>query len=119
MVIWNILIISFLILTINSKSINKNEINCDSDSEFESHCSTNTLGPNFWSENFLTSQLNRQPSKRQLCSFCFIIMPIVRTLVERNQTEYFHDIATYICQKMVIADSVVCDLVIKTYQVGF
>lgn len=59
------------------------------------------------------------PSRKALCTFCDITFPILRELIEKNKTEYFHDIATTVCIKLKLADNTVCDLAIKSYEVFF
>jgi hypothetical protein len=59
--------------------------------------------------------INRPP-QRELCRFCFITMPIVRQLLEENETEYFQGITTYFCESLKLADKSVCEMAIKTYQ---
>jgi hypothetical protein len=57
------------------------------------------------------------PSHKAVCTFCDITFPILRELIEKNQTEYFHDIATTVCIKLKLADNTVCDMAIKSYEV--
>lgn len=59
------------------------------------------------------------PSRKALCTFCDITFPILRELIDKNKTEYFHDIATTVCIKLKLADNTVCDMAIKSYEVFF
>jgi hypothetical protein len=61
--------------------------------------------------------LRKRPSHKELCKFCDITLPIVRYLIAKNDTEHFHEIVSYICQELKLADKIVCDMVVKTYQV--
>lgn len=61
--------------------------------------------------------LRKRPSHKELCKFCDITLPIVRYLIAKNDTEHFHEIVSYVCQELKLADKIVCDMVVKTYQV--
>jgi len=61
--------------------------------------------------------LRKRPTHKELCKFCDITLPIVRYLIAKNDTEHFHEIVSYICQELKLADRVVCDMVVRTYQV--
>lgn len=74
----------------------------------DSNLNTNDLGP---------SHINKPPLK-ELCRFCFITLPIIRYLLESNETQYFQGITTYICESLKIADKNVCELAIKTYELS-
>ena len=61
--------------------------------------------------------LRKRPTHKELCKFCDITLPIVRYLIAKNDTEHFHEIVSYICQELKLTDKIVCDMVVKTYQV--
>ena len=61
--------------------------------------------------------INYNVNKNELCDFCYILLPLTRRLIETNQTIHFRKIATNICRELKIADSNVCNLAIKTYEV--
>lgn len=57
-------------------------------------------------------------SKKQLCQFCHLMMPIVRNLVFKNKTAHLRDVATYLCYKRFkIANEDVCESAIREYEV--
>lgn len=63
--------------------------------------------------------LLRVPNK-QLCDFCYLVMPIVRNLVNKNKTAHLRNIASYLCfKKFKIADEFVCESAINEYEVFF
>ena len=68
--------------------------------------------------NTKLDKLGHKPTRKELCNFCYITMPILRSLLEKNETQYFTGIATYICVKLKLADEIVCNLAIKAYQVN-
>lgn len=55
--------------------------------------------------------------KKELCDFCYILLPLTRRLIENHETIHFRHIATDLCKELKIADETVCDLAIKTYEV--
>ncbi|CAF0958166.1 unnamed protein product [Brachionus calyciflorus] len=67
-------------------------------------------------EDLRDRQYSRRPTRRQLCEFCRITMPLVRGLISRNKTDHIQDIATYICGQLKIADDTVCRMAIEAYQ---
>lgn len=57
-------------------------------------------------------------SKKEICDFCLLLMPMVRNLVHKNKTSHLGDIATYLCNKRLkLADEIVCEMAIKEYMV--
>lgn len=67
--------------------------------------------------NEFEKTLLRVPNK-QLCDFCYLVMPIVRNLVNKNKTAHLRNIASYLCfKKFKIADEFVCESAIKEYEV--
>jgi hypothetical protein len=68
------------------------------------------------SEDF-SFKFRLRPTLKEICVFCQITLPIIRNLIEKNKTEYIHDIATFICVELKIEDNVVCSMAIKSYQV--
>jgi hypothetical protein len=59
----------------------------------------------------------KHPPIKDICRFCFVVMPFARHLLETNETQFFQGIATYICESLKIADKTVCELGVKTYEV--
>jgi len=55
--------------------------------------------------------------KKTLCELCFLTLPIARSLIESNRTKYFHGIASHLCEDLKIADSMVCDMAVASYEV--
>lgn len=55
--------------------------------------------------------------QKELCDFCYILLPLTRHLIETHETDHFRKIAVEICKELKIADEVVCELAIKNYQV--
>jgi hypothetical protein len=78
-------------------------------------CNTNEERCN--DANDVENILRKRPTHKELCKFCDITLPIVRYLIAKNDTEHFHEIVSYICQELKLADKIVCDMVVKTYQV--
>jgi len=56
-------------------------------------------------------------AQKELCDFCYILLPLTRRLIESNQTDHFRHIASDLCSELKIADYSVCNLAIKTYEV--
>lgn len=57
-------------------------------------------------------------SKKELCDFCQLLMPMVRNLVHRNKTAHLGDIAAYLCNKRLrISDETVCQMAVQEYEV--
>ena len=106
MLIEKLIIVYILILNTKSKPILNQESEC---------YKNESCGP---LDNSYMSELTLRPSQKELCKFCDITLPIVRYLIKKNDTERFHEIATYICEELKIADNMVCDMAIKTYQVS-
>ena len=55
--------------------------------------------------------------QKELCDFCYILLPLTRHLIENHETDHFRRIATEICKELKIADGTVCELAIKNYEV--
>ena len=56
--------------------------------------------------------------QKELCDFCYILLPLTRRLIESNQTDHFRHIVSDLCSELKIADFSVCNLAIKTYEVN-
>lgn len=68
-------------------------------------------------EDLRNRQYEKRPTRQQLCDFCRITLPLVRELIKRNKTDHIHDIASFVCEKLNLADDIVCNMAIQTYQV--
>lgn len=68
-------------------------------------------------EDLRNRQFGKRPTRRQLCEFCHITIPLVRELIKRNKTDHIHDIASFVCEKLNLADDTVCNMAVSTYQV--
>lgn len=68
-------------------------------------------------EDLRNKQYGKRPTRRQLCEFCHITIPLVRELIKRNKTDHIHDIASFVCEKLNLADDIVCNMAVNTYQV--
>ena len=68
-------------------------------------------------KNEQEATLRKLPTHKELCKFCDITLPIVRYLIAKNDTEHFTEIISYVCEELKLADKLVCEMVVKTYQV--
>ena len=92
---------------INAKPIdNEEEEACHKNGDCQSN-----LKEKIW------AQLTKRPSHKQICTFCDLTLPIVRHLIDKNDTSHFHEIISFACLELKLADKTVCDLIVKTYQV--
>jgi hypothetical protein len=81
------------------------------------HCQGDTTGGDCIGDERISME-RKIPTKKELCSFCLLIMPIVRNLVHKNKTAHLTDIVTYLCNKRLkLADEMVCQMAIEEYQV--
>ena len=61
----------------------------------------------------------KKPPLHKLCKFCAAVVPIIRHLIDKNDTAHFTEIVSFACEEFKIEDKTVCEYVIKTYQVNF
>lgn len=98
---------------INSRYITPNSINnkfCENDKSCLKSAYLNE--PN----NYDVS-LNFYEKHQFLCEICDLLVPIAQKVIRENKTEHFQPIAIFFCKEFKIEDPVVCDLVVKEYEV--
>ncbi len=59
-----------------------------------------------------------KPNQKAICEACDLAVPLVQKLISENKTEHFQSVVIFFCNEFKIEDPVVCDLVVKQYQVG-
>ena len=69
-----------------------------------------------WVSGDMTSR-NESDINKEMCIFCDVTLPIARNLIARNQSDYFGNIAAFVCEKLKLADLTVCRQTIETYKV--
>ena len=84
-------------------------------SEEESCDKTNSCRSTLY-ENTL-KHWEKRPPLNKLCKFCEALVPIVKHLIEKNDTAHFAEIVTFACEEFKIEDKTVCEYVVRTYQV--
>ena len=67
--------------------------------------------------NCFDEEVSKKPTKKELCKFCHVVMPLIRLLLANNKTEHIPTIVDFICNEFKLTDPVVCDLTIQTYKV--
>ncbi len=93
---------SFLFFVVTAKPIN--DLNgCDKYGNDE--CGADSMPVRFPGPS-------RRPMPRELCELCDLAMPVIRSLVHKNQTEHFENIAVFFCNEFKIVDPVVCSYAI-------
>ena len=65
----------------------------------------------------LFGKLKDSPSSNELCKFCDVVVPLLRYFIDKNDTSYFPQLVILFCDVFKIEDKVVCDYVVKTYEV--
>lgn len=55
--------------------------------------------------------------KKTLCELCGLTLPIARSLIENNRTQYFQGIITHLCQDLKISNRIVCSMAVSEYEV--
>ena len=112
-------ILLLLLLVLNSRyRSSAKPIEDSSDGQNDETCLRNQNGEcQSRVDEQMWSKLTRRPSHKQMCKFCDITLPIIRYLIDKNDTGHFHEIITFACVELKLADKIVCDLVVKTYQV--
>ncbi|CAF0958145.1 unnamed protein product [Brachionus calyciflorus] len=58
-----------------------------------------------------------KPDSKQICDACYLIMPLARDLIAKNETKYFKEIAKFICQFLEIEQLSVCSDAIDLFTV--
>ena len=100
------LIFTFFCFTeINSKPIGSQET-CTKNNT----CNASSL-------DYLFKKLKPSPPSKEICTFCDAIVPLLRYFIDKNDTSFFPQIVEFVCDVFKIEDKVVCDYIVKTYQV--
>ena len=55
---------------------------------------------------------------KEICEVCHIAMPIIRSLLKRNKTAHLNEIISVICREYDMADEMVCNMAVKSYEVN-
>ena len=72
---------------------------------------------NATSLDHLFRKLKDSPSTNELCKFCDVVVPLLRYFIDKNDTSFFPQLVILFCDVFKIEDKVVCDYVVKTYEV--
>lgn len=54
-----------------------------------------------------------------LCDLCIEALPVVKKLIEKNETKYFRDIATLVCTALNITQEPICYQAVGLFEVCF
>lgn len=59
----------------------------------------------------------KNPTPQELCEACHYAMPVMRSLVRKNETKYLHDIATLVCVTLKLTEEYICYQAVGLFEV--
>lgn len=62
---------------------------------------------------------NEAPDPKQLCEACYVVMPLARDIIKKNETKFIKEIATFICTYLKIEELQICSDAIDLFTVIF
>ncbi len=69
-------------------------------------------------ERLNVNRSSSNPTPQELCEACHYAMPLFRELVLKNETKYFHEIATLVCVTLKLTEDYVCSQAIGLFEVN-
>ena len=81
-------------------------------------CTDKEHADSCWVHQTLLSVVAKSPTPQELCTICYDVAPVVRALVKKNETKYFHEIATLVCVGLKLTEEYVCYQAINLFEVS-